>query len=148
MTDHLKTIRSDLVGLHGIVGDFSQSLAALDALEQAMREPVMREPVMWQRRMRPTWGHGNAPWGAWVECSEGSAKDCWKTPLLHDWAYEARALYEAAPPAQQAQPNEWYGALEFAARHLSSDWPEECQQMVRKARKALRDCPAQQEQDK
>ena len=42
----------------------------------------------------------------------------------------------------------WYEALEFAARHLSSDWPEECQQMVRKARKALRDCPAQQEQDK
>lgn len=37
--DHLKTIRSDLVSLHGIVGDFSKSLAAIDSLEQAIREP-------------------------------------------------------------------------------------------------------------
>lgn len=31
----------------------------------------------------------------------------------------------------------WYEALEFAARHLSSDWPEHCQQIVRMARAAL-----------
>ena len=46
------------------------------------------EPVAWQYRMRPAWGKGDAPWGPWEECSEGKAKDCWETPLLHDWAYE------------------------------------------------------------
>lgn len=59
-----------------------------------------QEPVAWQRRMRPAWGNGKAPWGPWEECSEGQAKDCWRTPLLHDWAYEARALC-TAPVAHQ-----------------------------------------------
>lgn len=32
-------------------------------------------------------------------------------------------------------------ALEFAAEHLSSDWPERCQEIVRRARAALAEQP-------
>jgi hypothetical protein len=50
---------------------------------------------------------------------------------------------EAAPsqPPQGAEPEQGYfgerEALEFAAQHLSSDWPERCQEIVRRARAAL-----------
>lgn len=65
---------------------------------------VAGEPVAWQRRMRPTWGsHSACPWSPWEPCTKGQAEDHWKTPLLHDWAYEARALCLAAPVAQQPQ---------------------------------------------
>lgn len=77
-----------------------EALAALAEIERMAGE---QEPVAWQRRIRPTWGNGKAPWGPWEECSEGQVKNCWKTPLLNEWAYEARALYAAAPPAQQPQ---------------------------------------------
>ncbi len=33
-------------------------------------------------------------------------------------------------------------ALEFAAQHLSSEWPERCQEIVRRAREALSEQPA------
>ena len=42
--------------------------------------------------------------------------------------YAKPATYDAA-----------YAALEFVARHKSSDWPERCQQMVDMARAALKD---------
>lgn len=44
--------------------------------------------------------------------------------------YAKPATYDAA-----------YAALEFVARHKSSDWPERCQQMVDMARAALKDQP-------
>lgn len=136
MTDHLKTIRDGLTDF--MVGDMealNKVFDALDAMEQAMREPMRLDHI------------------ACIEDGELRYMTGRKAPA-HDCELYAMPDGKSAPPlfaaqpAQQAQPNEWYGALEFAARHLSSDWPEECQQMVRKARKALRDCPAQQEQDK
>jgi len=54
---------------------------------------AVQEPVAWQYRFRPTWGDGNASWGPWEPCTKSQAEDYWKTPVLHDWAYEARALY-------------------------------------------------------
>ena len=60
---------------------------------------VAREPVAWQSRTRPTWGANTSPWSHWEPCTKGQAEDYWKTPLLHDWAYEARALYAAPQPA-------------------------------------------------
>lgn len=87
MTDHIdtiKTIRSDLVGLHGIVGDFSKSLTALDALEQAMREPfgyVFKDHTL-------------------ENFANGMVGELYQDKLPHE---NTIALF-AVPPAQQAQP--------------------------------------------
>ena len=78
--------------------DESAAIAAWNRRAQPAQDGA--EPVAWQRRMRPTWGNGDTPWGPWEECSESQAKDYWKTPLLHDWAYEARALYTHPPAAR------------------------------------------------
>ena len=63
------------------------------ALERMERQG----PVEWQTRTRPAWNDGT--WGPWRKCSEEYAEDIKKTPLLHDWLYEARALY-ALPGAK------------------------------------------------
>ena len=62
---------------------------------------VEQEPVAWQYRLRPTWVGGKASWGPWEPCTKGQAEDCWKTPLLHDWAAEARPLYTAPQPTRR-----------------------------------------------
>ena len=71
-----------------------------------------QEPVAWQSRTRPTWGANTSPWSHWEPCTKGQAEDYWKTPLLHDWAYEARALYTAPQAAPVAQAD-----AEDAARY-------------------------------
>ena len=74
-------------------------LRAAIALRAALAEPD--EPVAWQCRTRPTGGrrHGleERPWSPWEFCSKEVAEDCWRTPFLNDWAYEARALYTHPP---------------------------------------------------
>lgn len=66
---------------------------------EAAPQQEAQEPVAWQSRTRPTWGGNTRPWSPWEPCTKGQAEDCWKTPLLHDWAYEARALTTAPQPA-------------------------------------------------
>ena len=82
--------------------------------QSAMAAPQQeaQEPVAWQSRTRPTWGGDNRPWSPWEPCTKGQAEDCWKTPLLHEWAYEARALYAAPQPSPAAQ-----GDAQDAARY-------------------------------
>ena len=85
-------------------GGPARRLKAMHALRAALAEAD--EPVAWQFRTRPTWGsrHGleDRPWSAWEFCSKKSAEDCWRTPFLNDWAYEARALYAHPPPLRAA----------------------------------------------
>ena len=68
-----------------------------DALRAKIAQMEKQEPVEWQTRTRPAWNDGT--WGPWRRCSEEYAEDIKKTPLLHDWLYEARALY-ALPGAK------------------------------------------------
>lgn len=72
-------------------------VAEITRLRAKIAEMERQEPVEWQARTRPTWNDGT--WGQWSKCSEGYAQDIKKTPLLHDWLYEARALY-ALPGAK------------------------------------------------
>jgi hypothetical protein len=58
-------------------------------------------PVAWQSRMRPDWEENG--WTQWKDCTKEQADNFWKTPRLHDWVYEARALYTAPPQ------REWQG---------------------------------------
>ena len=58
------------------------------------------EPVAWQSRMRPDWEENG--WTQWKDCPKEQADSFWKVPHLHDWVYEARALY-TAPPQQPEQ---------------------------------------------
>lgn len=70
-----------------------------DILRAKIAEMEKQEPVAWQTRTRPAWNDGT--WGPWRKCSKEYAEDIKKTPSLHDWLYEARALY-ALPGAQPA----------------------------------------------
>ena len=83
----------------------TQSVLAQAAPQPAVQQGAgtRQEPVAWQSRTRPTWGSNTTPWYPWEICTKEQAEDYWKTPLLHGWAYEARALCiapQAAPVAQ------------------------------------------------
>ena len=62
-----------------------------ERLEAKIEAMERQEPVAWQTRTRPAWNDGT--WGPWRKCSKEYAEDIKKTPSLHDWLYEARALY-------------------------------------------------------
>lgn len=76
--------------------------AELDALKAWKAEVEKQEPVEWQSRSRPSWG--DHQWSEWASCSTGYAEDITKSPELHDWQYEARALY--ALPGAAPKPEE------------------------------------------
>lgn len=106
--DEIERLRAELseqCRLLGMSGEReAKHLAQIAALEKdrdALRAKVERMerqgPVEWQTRTRPAWNDGT--WGPWRKCSEEYAEDIKKTPLLHDWLYEARALY-ALPGAK------------------------------------------------
>jgi hypothetical protein len=68
-----------------------------NALRAEVGAMKRQEPVAWQARCRPDWGDGT--WYAWELCSENYAKDIIRVSVLHNWIYEARALY-ALPGAK------------------------------------------------
>ena len=81
-------ISNDVAMAYHRCAQFKKENDAMRAKIEAMEK---QEPVDWQSRSRPTWNDGT--WGQWSKCSEEYAQDIKKTPLLHDWLYEARALY-------------------------------------------------------
>lgn len=81
----------------------AEAAAAQPAPQQEAQQQEVQEPVAWQSRTRQTWGGDTTPWSPWELCTKGQAEDYWKMPLLHDWAYEARALYTAPQPAPATQ---------------------------------------------
>lgn len=106
MTDARKTMALALDALHamenamldrGVHTDpehpYRQALnfacTARNALRAALEQQA--EPVQYEMRMRPTWEANS--WSNWQKCSKESAGDYIKTPKLHDWLYEVRALY-------------------------------------------------------
>lgn len=62
---------------------------------------------------------------------------------VEQYALAVKALHEPAQARAdlEAENKRLREALEFVARHKSSDWPERCQQMVNVARNALKDQP-------
>lgn len=58
------------------------------------------EPVAYEFRMRADWMQ---EWGLWSPCNKEQHAMYIRAPKLHDWHYETRALYTAAP-APVAQP--------------------------------------------
>ena len=74
-------------------GEWYEPEQALSALRQAFESVEQKqEPVVYQYRTRANW-EGALGWSAWENCTKGRAQDCWSCPLVHDWLYEARALY-------------------------------------------------------
>jgi len=65
-------------------------------MRESWAQPVAQEPVAWQYRMRADWV---ADWGLWQPCNLEQYEGYVRCPKLHDWHYEAMALY-AAPVAQ------------------------------------------------
>ena len=86
--------KAEIARLHDDIRELTDERDTLRAKIAAMEQQV---PVAWQTRTRPAWNDGT--WGAWRKCSEEYAEDIKKTPSLHDWLYEARALY-ALPGAK------------------------------------------------
>ncbi len=76
------------------------TVTAAETLRAKLSAPEP-EPVAWQSRMRPDWEENG--WTQWKDCPKEQADNFWKTPRLHDWVYEARALYTAPPQ------REWQG---------------------------------------
>lgn len=72
----------------------------LTIIDQPPDALVRAEPILYQSRVRPLF-NSNHPWTNWEGCAEGSYLDYLKTPILHDWEYEVRALY-AAPHTDAA----------------------------------------------
>ena len=68
--------------------------AAAPARAQGEAQPT---ESLWQYRSRPEW---SSAWNAWTECSAAVAADYQKTPVIHDWVYETRRFYLAAPLQQ------------------------------------------------
>ena len=91
--------KAEIARLHDDIRELTDERDTLRAKIEAMER---QEPVGWQTRTRPAWNDGT--WGAWRKCSEEYAEDIKKTPSLHDWLYEARALY--ALPGAQTQGEE------------------------------------------
>lgn len=77
----------------------SQMLDLSKALEAEQAQAV--EPAIYQSRMRPTWLDEGIGWTPWECCSKDSFENYTKTPNIHDWQYDARALFThpAPPPA-------------------------------------------------
>jgi hypothetical protein len=85
-------------------------------------QPAAAEPVLYQARTRPGWRNATG-WTDWENCTPEAAADYERTPVLHDWHYEVRRLYLAAP-AQAAAPNfgDWWD--DYFKRHgKEKAWP-------------------------
>lgn len=54
----------------------------------ALAEPS--EPVAWRYKTKADW---NANWSNWVPCSKEQYDDYVKVSKLHDWVYDAQALF-------------------------------------------------------
>jgi hypothetical protein len=84
--------------------DYMRNLAAQTLLATPIAaQPAAAEPVLYQSRMRPGWRNATG-WTDWENCSAGTAADYERTPVLHDWHYEVRRLYLAAPAQAAAVP--------------------------------------------
>jgi len=90
----LEAVEKERESWKGLAQQFGNELDTVRAKIERMER---QGPVEWQTRTRPAWNDGT--WGPWRKCSEEYAEDIKKTPLLHDWLYEARALY-ALPGAK------------------------------------------------
>ena len=88
---------SRCVKINGYIVDNARLAEEVERLRAKIEQMEQQVPVAWQTRTRPAWNDGT--WGAWRKCSEEYAEDIKKTPSLHDWLYEARALY-ALPGAK------------------------------------------------
>ena len=89
MTDIVERLNDSLsAGYSELRKEAAVEIMRLRAKIEAMER---QKPVAWQTRTRPAWNDGT--WGPWRKCSKEYAEDIKKTPSLHDWLYEARALY-------------------------------------------------------
>lgn len=103
---------------------------------QATPRQEAQEPVAWQRRTRPTWGGNTRPWSPWESCTKEQAGDYWKTPLLNDWAYEARALYTAPQPTTAPLSNDLRDMLVAISEAIANQDDRAAQAMLREILKA------------
>jgi hypothetical protein len=89
-------------GLDAVVQNIVDAIVALHegATPPAAQPAPVQEPVAYQQRTRPNWKDETC-WTPWEDCSKSEAEDCWNRPQIHDWLYEARALYTTPPAAQR-----------------------------------------------
>jgi len=92
---------------------FSTHSPVLQNLRAALEQPE-QEPVQYEMRTRPTWGANS--WSDWQKCSKESAGDYIKTPKLHDWLYEVRAIYTQPPQRKPLTDEEIAAIVRVAAK--------------------------------
>lgn len=96
----------------------------------AAPQPPVVESVAWQCRTRPDWD-SRVGWSAWESCAKERAQEYWKHPALHNWQYEARALYTRPQPRQPLTDEmvelgwELHGSSDaYQAWSLAVEWTE------------------------
>ena len=89
---------------------------ALHAALQAAIDAPEPEPVAWRYRTKADW---SSNWSNWVPCSPEQYSDHVKTSTLHDWTYDAQALY-THPPAVR-EPLTEAEIIKIAQDNLAAD---------------------------
>ena len=74
-----------------------------DAALAKLAELEGQEPVAYEYRIKPVW---LPDWQLWHPCTKPQYDDFIKTPTLHGWHYETRALYAHPKPARTLSDEE------------------------------------------
>ena len=74
-----------------------------DAALAKLAELEGQEPVAYEYRIKPVW---LPDWQLWHPCTKPQYDDFIKTPTLHGWHYEPRALYAHPKPARTLSDEE------------------------------------------
>ncbi len=87
----------------GMAGMLTDVVCSLEEIHRLCNLAVAHsrkdaEPVEYQYRSKPSWEKN---WLPWERCTKDCYLDYAKAPLLHDWQYEARALYIHPPEADK-----------------------------------------------
>jgi hypothetical protein len=116
--------------------DAAELKAAIEAEGRKPNKQPEQEPVAWQSRMRPDWEEKG--WTQWKDCTKEQANDYRKRSHLHDWVYEARALYTAPPQRECASQvhdrREWQGLTDEEMFNLWMKSPAETEKRFAFAR--------------
>lgn len=99
MTDTIKTWqeRNGLLNsepFRAFIGVEWDMQAEIDELRAALAQQAEQVPDTYQLRMKADWMNN---WAEWVTCNKDQHEMYLRAPKLHDWNYETRALYAAAP---------------------------------------------------
>jgi hypothetical protein len=114
--NEIDSLKAEVDAFDKAENSFMRKAVELEAELAALRGSG--EVVEYRSRMRPLWG--TREWTNWVLCKKEQHDDYTKTPILHDWQYEAQALYTHPQPSAVPVVEQMLEALEDVNRWRST----------------------------